>query len=109
MSLTEKPAWAASFAGFTAPFVHVHPDTYGELAASAGLTVVSVTVTDREWDFGSREAFARWCAVGSGAWTDRLEPADRIRFIDEQIRAYELLAGRPGLFRFTQLRAQLRN
>jgi trans-aconitate 2-methyltransferase len=108
MQLTRSPAWARRFEGFTAPFVHVDPGTYGELAASAGLTLTRLTVSDREWDFGSRERFAKWCAVGSTAWTDRLQPRDRPRFIDEQVRAYEQVAGRPGLFRFTQMRAELR-
>lgn len=64
--------------------------------------------SDREWDFGSREQFERWCAVGSGAWTDRLPPQDRAQFIADLVRAYEPIAGRRGLFRFTQMRSLLR-
>ena len=108
MELTRSPSWARWFDGFSAPFLHVDPATYGDLAALAGLTLTAVTVADREWDFGSRERFAHWCAVGSTAWTDRLRPQDRARFVDEQVRAYERVAGRPGLFRFMQMRAELR-
>jgi trans-aconitate 2-methyltransferase len=86
----------------------VDPAHYGELAASAGLTVTELTVTDREWDFGSRNRFRQWCAVGSTAWTDRLPVQDRDRFMEELVEAYETVAGRPGLFRFTQMRADLR-
>jgi trans-aconitate 2-methyltransferase len=107
MELTQHPRWAPCFAGFTAPFVHVDPARYAELAASAGLTLNTVTVTDREWDFGSREQFAAWCTVGTSAWTDRLKPEDRPRFVDELVRAYEGVSGRPGLFRFAQMRADL--
>ncbi|MBV8930243.1 MAG: methyltransferase domain-containing protein [Mycobacteriaceae bacterium] len=107
MALTRTAAWAPSFEGFSAPFVHVDPAIYGDLAAAAGLRLASLTVTDREWDFGSREEFARWCAVGSGAWTDRLPPQDRMRFVEEQIRAYEDVVARPGVFRFMQMRAEL--
>ena len=108
MTTCRGPRWAWSFDGFAAPFTHVVPDTYGTLAASAGLTLTNLEVTEREWDFGSRNEFQRWCAVGSTAWTDRLPVGDRGRFIAEQVDAYESVAGRPGLFRFTQMRAELR-
>jgi trans-aconitate 2-methyltransferase len=108
MAVCQRPRWASWFDGFTAPFVHVDPDGYGELSASAGLSLEHLTVTEREWDFGSREQFERWCAVGSGAWTDRLAPQDRAPFIADLVQAYEPVAGRPGLFRFTQMRALLR-
>ena len=67
-----------------------------------------MTVADREWDFGSRDQFERWCAVCSTAWTDRLPIEDRDRFVGDEVRAYEPVAGRQGLFRFTQMRATLR-
>jgi trans-aconitate 2-methyltransferase len=107
MTVCQSPRWARWFDAFAAPFVHVDPDGYGELAASAGLTLNDATVTDRAWDFGSREEFERWCSVGSTAWTDRLPAHDRAAFIADQVRAYEPIAGRPGLFRFTQMRALL--
>jgi trans-aconitate 2-methyltransferase len=107
MTVCQSPGWARWFDGFAAPFVHVDPDGYDELAASAGLTLNDAAVTDREWDFGSREEFDRWCSVGSTAWTDRLPAQDRAAFIADQVRAYEPIAGRPGLFRFTQMRALL--
>jgi trans-aconitate 2-methyltransferase len=108
MTVCQSPRWARWFDGFAAPFVHVDPASYGDLAASAGLTLEEVTVTDREWDFGSRDEFIRWCSVGSTAWTDRLPAQDRAQFVADQVRAYEPIAGRPGLFRFTQMRALLR-
>jgi trans-aconitate 2-methyltransferase len=107
MTVCRSPRWARWFDGFVAPFVHVDPARYGDLAALAGLTLEDLTVTDREWDFGSRDELQRWCSVGSTAWTDRLPAQDRMRFIADQVRAYEPIAGRPGLFRFTQMRALL--
>jgi trans-aconitate 2-methyltransferase len=107
MTVCQSPRWARWFDGFTAPFVHVDPARYSELAASAGLTLDDVAVTDRQWDFGSRDEFERWCSVGSTAWTDRLPAHDRAAFIADQVRAYEPIARRPGLFRFTQMRALL--
>jgi trans-aconitate 2-methyltransferase len=108
MSICQSPPWSRWFEGFDAPFLHPDPDGYGQLAASAGLTLKDVTVSDREWDFGSRAAFERWCGVGSTAWTDRLPAAERDRFVAAEVTAYEPIAGRPGLFGFTQMRAELR-
>jgi trans-aconitate 2-methyltransferase len=108
MDVCGNPSWATWFHGFTAPFVHVDPDRYGELATAAGLTLDGLVITDREWDFGSREAFQRWCGVGSTAWTDRLPEAGRDAFVTAVVDAYEPIAGAPGLFRFTQMRAELR-
>ena len=108
MTVCRRPGWASAFDGFAAPFIHVAPAGYGELAASAGLTLTDLTVTDREWDYGSRDKFEQWCAVGTTAWTDRLPTADRARFVDELVDSYEPVAGRPGLFRFTQMWAELR-
>ena len=43
MEICRDPRWATSFNGFAAPFVHVDPDDYGELASSAGLTLTNLT------------------------------------------------------------------
>jgi trans-aconitate 2-methyltransferase len=107
MKVCQSPSWTAWFDGFIAPFVHVDPDHFRELAASAGLKVTDLVVVDREWDFGARDVFERWCAVGSTAWTDRLPESERPRFVSDEVEAYEPIAGRPGLFRFTQMRAEL--
>jgi trans-aconitate 2-methyltransferase len=107
MTLCESPRWAARFAGFSAPFVHVDPTAYGDIAAEAALTLTRITVTDRQWDFGSRERFAHWCSVGTAAWTEGLAVDERPQFIDDLVNSYENVTGRPGLFLFTQMRAVL--
>jgi trans-aconitate 2-methyltransferase len=108
MEICRDPRWARSFEGFGAPLIHVNPDDYGDLASSAGLTLTNITVTDREWDYGSRNGFRQWCAVGTTAWTGRLPAEDRERFVDELVSVYEGVVGRPGLFRYMQMRAELR-
>ncbi|MFD1812804.1 class I SAM-dependent methyltransferase [Rhodococcus gannanensis] len=107
MEVAARPEWAPAFDGFTAPFVHPAPDEYEALAASAGLAVTGRRTWEVEWDFGSRWDFLRWCTVGSTDWTRRLEP-DRVpRFMGDVVAAYEGSAGRPGLFRFSQMRIEL--
>lgn len=108
MAVTRRPEWATDFDGFTAPYVHPDPGGYPDLAAAAGLTVVDLETWEVEWDFGSRDAFAHWCAVGSTDWTGRLDPGRAERFIAEAVDAYEAVVGRPGLFRFTQMRVEMR-
>ena len=66
------------------------------------------TVVDKTWDFGSRNAFARWCTVGFGDWTSRLDPDRVAEFVDDVVDRYTDLIGRPGMVAFYQLRAELR-
>lgn len=108
MSVAHDRAWRDRFIGFSAPFVHVAPSDFRVVAETVGLRVDDVTVADETWRFDSREAFHRWCAVGCTAWTDRLPVDERDRFIADVVAAYEAVVGRPGLFHFTQMRADLR-
>ncbi|GHJ47085.1 SAM-dependent methyltransferase [Catellatospora sp. TT07R-123] len=108
MEVCRDPRWAPAFAGFAPPYVHIDPDDLAGIAGSAGLDVTGQSVADREWDFGSREQFAQWCAVGFTDWTSRLPAADGPVFIDAVVDRYQAVVGRPGLFRFLQLRAELR-
>jgi trans-aconitate 2-methyltransferase len=108
MDVTRDPRWAPAFAGFAPPYVHLDPAEFAVLAGGAGLEVVRRSVVDREWDFGSRDRFARWCAVGFSDWTSRLRAADVAAFVDAVADRYETVVGRPGMFRFLQLRAELR-
>ncbi len=107
MALCRSPRWAAWFDGFDAPYLHVESAGYVERAIAAGLVLDDLDVTDREWDFGSREAFAQWSAMGSTAWTDRLPHDRRAAFISEQVQEYEPFAGAPGVLRYLQMRARL--
>jgi len=108
MRTCAQPAWRERFAGFQAPFVHVDPDRYAELAAGAGLRLTDREVSDRSWDFDSAEEFARWCRVGFDSWTARLpDDAAADAFVADVLGAYEPITGSPRRFRFMQLRARL--
>jgi trans-aconitate 2-methyltransferase len=107
MQVCARPAWSAAFADFVQPYIHVQPLEYAEIASAAGLLVTSQDVSDVEWDFGSRESFTRWCTVGFTDWTARLQGDDVSAWVEEVVSDYERLVGRPGLFRFMQLRAEM--
>ena len=107
MTVARSAPWSGHFADFSAPFVHPDPAEFADLANACGLRVSSLTVRDREWDFGSAAQFRAWCAVGATAWTDRLADPDRAAFVDDLVAAYQPVVTRPGLFRFMQMRAEL--
>jgi trans-aconitate 2-methyltransferase len=108
MRTCAQRAWRDHFAGFRAPFVHVPPDRYAELAAGAGLRLTDREVTDRSWDFDSAEQFARWCRVGFDSWTARLpDDAAADGFVADVLGRYERITGSPRRFQFMQLRARL--
>lgn len=107
MTVAHSAPWSGLFSDFSAPFVHPDPTEFADIANACGLRVSSMTVRDREWDFGSAEQFRAWCAVGTTAWTDRLAEHYRAAFVDELVAAYQPVVSRPGLFRFMQMRAEL--
>ena len=109
MRICAQPAWRRYFTGFQPPFRHIEPDTYPQLAAMAGLEVDELSVADLSWDFGTREAFTRWCRVGFAAWNARLGSDAAIdEFIAEVLDAYTGVSGSPRRFQFLQMRARLR-
>ncbi len=107
MDVCAAPRWAASFAGFRAPFVHVDPAGYPAVAGAAGLHVTDQRVADLHWDFGSRAAFADWCTVGFADWTARLPADDVATWVGDVVDAYQAEVGEPGVFLFRQLRADM--
>ena len=107
MTVTASPRWVDRFVRFAAPFVHPDPQQWQRDAESAGLIVDSLRVDDLEWDFGSREAFAAWCAVGFGGWTGHLPSEEADRFVSDVVDAYAAATHSDHVFRFRQLVANL--
>ncbi len=107
MQVAASPSWAEHFTDFAAPFVHPAVAQWCALAEASGLQVDATDVQDLSWDFGSRNAFMRWCTVGFGAWTDRLPAGATAGFVADVTDAYEQVTAAPGVFRFMQLRAEL--
>jgi len=108
MQVCATDRWQDDFAGFPAPFVHVDPARYPEIAAAAGLRVTDQRVEDDHWDFGSRGAFVDWCTVGFADWTARLPAGQIAEWVEDVVSAYQSQVGEPGVFRFLQMRAELR-
>ncbi len=72
-----------------------------------GFGVEDVRVDDLSWDFGSRDAFATWCAVGFGGWTGDLTSEEGSAFVDQVVDAYAEATGSDHVFRFMQLVGKL--
>lgn len=99
--------WAAYFADFRDPYLHVTPAQYAADAERNGLRVIERSVHDKAWDFGTPAAFHAFCAVGCVAWTEQLPDALRDPFIDDALdryrRAIGAAPGEGGVFRFYQM------
>jgi trans-aconitate 2-methyltransferase len=96
------PRWSTSFADFAAPFVHVAPEAYVEVARAARFAVGRAEVDDLSWDFGSRAAFAAWCAAGMVSWTSQLASDQRQAFVDDVLSAYAEVSGSDSELDFLQ-------
>jgi trans-aconitate 2-methyltransferase len=107
MRVAGHESWRRYFTEFAVPFAHPAPLAWAEMASKSGLTVSASVVDDLSWDFGSTDAFARWCTVGFGAWTDRLPSDSIVPFVADVIHAYEATTGSSQILRFLQLRARL--
>jgi trans-aconitate 2-methyltransferase len=107
MRVAGHESWRRYFTDFSVPFAHPTPAAWAEMASECGLTVSACAVDDLSWDFGSTDAFAAWCTVGFGAWTERLPSDSIVPFVADVIHAYEATTGSSQILRFLQLRARL--
>lgn len=108
MTVAYSPRWSASFSTFSAPFAHPDPEQWQRDLEVVGLQASDVRVDDLAWDFGSREAFSAWCAVGFGGWTGDLSVGDGQAFVEDVVDAYAAEIGSDHVFRFMQLVGKLR-
>jgi len=93
--------------GFTDPYLRLTPAQYRAAAVRNGFRVLQQDCASKAWDFGSRDAFFAFCAVGLVAWTSRLPEADRAAFIDDVLDRYAASAAANATtrntFRFYQM------
>ncbi len=102
-----SPRWASYFRDFRDPYLRMTPEQYAMAAERNRFNVVRIRTEAKAWDFGSRDAFFGFCAVGLVAWTRRL-PADLTApFIDDVLDRYRSLPdvgrGEENTFKFYQL------
>src|SRR6476620_5220943 len=111
------PSWC-SYAAVRGPASRTSPcrsrRRRGGVGPSAGSRRRSCTripsngkVMRRTWDFGPREAFTAWCAVGFGGWTGHLTAEEGSAFVDQVVDAYAEATGSDHVFRFMQLVGKL--
>jgi len=97
--------WRSAFAGFTDPYLRLTPARYRAAAERNGFRVLRQDCASKTWDFGSREAFFAFCAVGLVAWTSRVPERDRTEFVDDVLERYAASGDgtAPTTFRFYQM------
>lgn len=95
--------WNRYFLNFDDPYLHLTPEEYEALAQRSGFRVLSVSIHDHAWDFGSSAAFASFCAVACVAWTNRLPEAEREEFIHDMLERYRAVAADANTFKFYQM------
>jgi trans-aconitate 2-methyltransferase len=99
--------WSGYFGDFHDPYLHLTSSEYAAMAEHNGFTVQRVNTKDDAWDFGSRAAFAAFCAVGCVEWTRRLPEAERPEFINDVLDRYRAIAadgtGEENTFKFYQM------
>jgi len=108
----QRPRWRGRFAGFRRPYVHLAPEEYRVLAERAGLRVVGLHVTDKAWDFGSREGFVAFARATFVEWTQHLSEGDWDAFIADVLDRYRAVAADgpqdASTFKFYQMEVELR-
>lgn len=84
--------WAKYFKRHADPYLHLTSDEYCTLATQCGFEIQQVHVSDKAWDFKSRDNFFRFGQVTFVAWTDSLPPEDRPDFIQDVLDRYRTVA-----------------
>jgi trans-aconitate 2-methyltransferase len=103
--------WAGFFGEHhQAPYVHLAPEDYAQLAERNRLRVERLDHELCSWDFGGREGFARWADVTFVEWTQNIPRGEHAAFVADVLDRYDRIdeTGRPGLFQFYQMEAVLR-
>src|SRR5689334_9658803 len=88
----ESPRWAEFFKDFRDPYLHLTPEQYAGLAQQQGFRVLSNHMSDKAWDFGSRDTFLAFSRVTMIEWTQHLPETDRVPFITDALDRYEKVA-----------------
>lgn len=106
-----SPRWAKYFQGRADPYLHLTAEEYCSVAERCGFEIQRVHVSDKVWDFESRDNFFRFGEVTFVAWTDPVPAEERPEFIEDVLDRYREVAcsapGEENLFRFYQMDLRL--
>ena len=102
-----SPRWHEYFETFHDPYLHLTSEQYATLAERIGFEVGKLHISDKAWDFESREAFFAFGSVTFVEWTQHLPESSRKDFINDVLDPYRRIAttapGEENLFRFYQM------
>ncbi len=108
----QSTKWARYFVGYTAPYIHLTADEYGQIAERCGLRVERIDVEDKAWDFKSRDAFVSFGRTTFVEWTRVIPDDARTDFINDTLDSYRRVAmempDEADVFKFYQMAVQLR-
>lgn len=107
----QSARWDGYFHGYVKPYVHFTPEQYRALAGENGFAVASIGVTDKAWDFKTRQAFTAFCRVTLVEWARLLPEREQPAFIEEVLDRYRLAAAgnaqEANTFKFYQMEVLL--
>lgn len=103
----KSPRWANYFQNFSNPYLQVTPQQYAAAAERNHFCVDALQVSDKSWNFQSRENFFAAGSVTFVEWTRRLLESEKPAFINDVLDRYQpVAAATPAeahCFKFYQL------
>jgi trans-aconitate 2-methyltransferase len=103
----QSPRWAKHFQDFTNPYLRATPEEYAAAAERNHLRAGSLHVSDKSWDFQSRENFFAFGSVTFVEWTRRVPDSEKPAFINDVLGRYQTVAAatpaEAHTFKFYQL------
>jgi trans-aconitate 2-methyltransferase len=99
--------WSGFFPDFRDPYLHLTAEQYASLAESSGFRVLGANVSDKAWDFESRQSFQTFCSAMLTVWTSHLPERETPAFITDVLDHYRLIAAsqasEENTFKFYQM------
>lgn len=108
----QQPQWAHYFSGYRKPYLHLTPKDYQALAEKHGFQVVRLHVSDKAWDFKTREGFVNFAEATFVEWTRLIPEAEKLAFITDVLNCYQSIAATTpeemNTFKFYQMEIELK-
>jgi trans-aconitate 2-methyltransferase len=99
--------WTNHFQDFTNPYLRATLEQYAAAAERNHFRVDAIRLSDKSWDFQSRENFFAFGSVTFVEWTRRVPDSEKPAFINEVLDRYQTVAAatpaEAHTFKFYQL------